>query len=75
MFVEAKLWRRNPFSLLKGEELYRTKYRSEAEFRAAVDRYLVFYNECRPHTKNGDKMPMKLESIYYGEKTTPEIVA
>lgn len=62
------------FSSLKREELYRTKYRSEAEFRAAVDRYIVFYNERRPHTKNGYKTPMKLESIYYGEKTTSEIV-
>ena len=36
------------FSSLKREELYRTKYRSEAEFRAAVDAYMVFYNERRP---------------------------
>ncbi|MBM6663445.1 IS3 family transposase [Flavonifractor plautii] len=61
------------FSLLKGEELYRKKYRSEVEFRAALNSYIVFYNKRRPHTKNGDKMPMKLESIYYGKKTTPEI--
>lgn len=55
------------FSSLKREELYRTKYRSEAEFRAAVDAYMVFYNESRPHTKNGYKTPMRLESIYFGE--------
>ena len=41
------------FSNLKREELYRTKYRSEREFRTAVDRYMVFYNEQRPHFKNG----------------------
>lgn len=63
------------FSSLKREELYRTKYRSEAEFRAAVDKYMVFYNERRPHTKNGYKTPMKLESIYYGEENKPEIVS
>lgn len=49
------------FSNLKREELYRTKYRSEGEFRTAVDRYIVFYNEQRPHTKNGYKTPMKKE--------------
>ena len=37
------------FSNLKREELYRTKYRSENEFRTAVDRYMVFYDEQRPH--------------------------
>ena len=57
---------------MKREELYRTKYRSEAEFRAAVDAYMVFYNERRPHAKNGYKTPMKLESIYFGEQRGPE---
>lgn len=45
------------FSNLKREELYRTKYRSENEFRTAVDRYMIFYNEQRPHVKNGYKTP------------------
>lgn len=63
------------FSSLKREELYRTKYRSETEFRAAVDKYMVFYNERRPHTKNGYKTPMKLEAIYFGEESKPEIVS
>lgn len=47
------------FSNLKREELYRTKYRSESEFRTAVDRYMIFYNEQRPHIKNGYKTPLK----------------
>ena len=63
------------FSSLKREELYRTKYRSETEFRAAVDKYMVFYNERRPHTKNGYKTPVKLEAIYFGEESKPEIVS
>lgn len=63
------------FSSLKREELYRTKYRSEAEFRAAVDAYMVFYNERRPHAKNGYKTPMKLESIYFGEQREPETMS
>ncbi len=47
------------FSNLKREELYRTKYRSENEFRTAVDTYMIFYNEQRPHAKNGYKTPLK----------------
>ena len=49
------------FSNLKREELYRTKYRSENEFRTAVDGYMTFYNEQRPHAKNGYKTPLKKE--------------
>lgn len=40
------------FSSLKLEELYRSKYRSENEFRAAVDKYMIFYNEQRPKEKS-----------------------
>lgn len=53
------------FSSLKREELYRTKYRSEYEFRTSVDNYIVFYNERRPHAKNGYKTPLKKEQDYY----------
>lgn len=49
------------FSSLKREELYRTKYRSENEFRTAVKNYMIFYNEKRPHAKNGYKTPAKRE--------------
>lgn len=52
------------FSNLKREELYRTKYRSENEFRTAVDKYMVFYNEKRPHAKNGYKTPARKEQDY-----------
>ena len=40
-----------------------------------VDKCMVFYNERRPHTKNGYKTPMKLEAIYFGEESKPEIVS
>ena len=50
------------FSSLKREELYRTKYRSEKELRTAIDNYMVFYNEKRPHAKNGYKTPEKKET-------------
>lgn len=53
------------FSNLKKEELYRTKYRSERDLRAAVDRYIVFYNEKRPHHYNANKTPARRESEFY----------
>ena len=52
------------FSNLKREELYRTKYRSENEFRTAVEKYIVFYNEKRSHAKNGYKTPARKEQDY-----------
>ena len=53
------------FSSLKCEELYRTKFRSEKELRTAIDKYVVFYNEKRPHAKNGYKTPEKKEKEYH----------
>lgn len=49
---------------MKREELYRTKYCSEKEFRTAVDDYIVFYNERRPHRKNLYKTPMQKEQDF-----------
>lgn len=59
------------FSNLKREELYRTKYRSELGFRTAVDEYIVFYNEKRPHAKNHYKTPLKKEQDYWEELKGP----
>lgn len=52
------------FSSMKREELYRTKYRSEAEFRTAVANYIVFYNEQRPHKKLHYKTPLQKEQEF-----------
>jgi len=52
------------FSTLKREELYRTKYRSEREFRAAVDKYIAFYNSERPHGNLQYKTPDQKEREY-----------
>lgn len=52
------------FSSLNREELYRTKYRSEKELRTAIDNYMLFYNEKRPHAQNGYKTPLKKETEY-----------
>ena len=56
------------FSTLKREELYRTKYRSEKEFKAAVDKYIIFYNEYRPHGKNAYKTPEAKELDYFNKQ-------
>lgn len=61
------------FSNLKREELYRTKYRSENEFRTAVDRYMVFYNKQRPHAKNGYKTPFKKELDFLNKQALLEL--
>ena len=61
------------FSNLKREELYRTKYRSENEFRTAVDTYMVFYNEQRPHAKNGYKTPVKKELDFLNKQALLEL--
>ena len=57
---------------MKREELYRTKYRSEQELRAAVTGYIKFYNETRPHAKNGYKTPTKKEQEYYANSKRKE---
>jgi len=52
------------FASMKREEWYRTKYRSEADFRSAVDKYIVFYNTKRPHKKLQYKTPEQKEEEY-----------
>ena len=48
----------------KREQLYRTKYRSESDFRNAVDKYIVFYKTKRPHKKLQYKTPEQKEEEY-----------
>ena len=60
------------FASMKREELYQTKYRSEQELRAAVAEYIKFYNETRPHVKNGYKTPAKKEQEYYANSKQNE---
>lgn len=55
------------FASIKREELYRTKYRSEREFKEAVDSYIEFYNDKRPHAKLKYKTPNQKEVEYTGE--------
>ena len=60
------------FSSLKREELYRTKYRSENEFRTAVKNHMEFYNEKRPHAKNGYKTPAKRELEFFSKQANKQ---
>ncbi len=55
------------FASMKREELYRTKYRSEREFRTAIDTYMTFYNESRPHSKNHYKTPTQKEKTFFDQ--------
>ena len=48
----------------KREELYRTKYRSEAEFYKAVADYILIYNTKRPHKKIKYKTPAQKEQEF-----------
>lgn len=52
------------FSTMKREELYRREYRSDADFMDSVRRYIVFYNEKRPHTALNYKSPIQAEEMY-----------
>lgn len=56
------------FKNMKTEELYRRKYRSEKEFKAAVYEYIEFYNNKRPHKKNHDKTPTKTELDFFNKQ-------
>ena len=53
------------FSSLKREELYRSKYRSDNEFKKAVADYITFYNTQRPHSNNNYRTPDAKEADYY----------
>ena len=53
------------FKNMKAEELYRTRYHSESEFRKAVNKYVEFYNTKRPHNYLNNKTPDEAEKNYY----------
>ncbi len=55
------------FATLKREELYRRKYRSDAEFKSSVAEYISFFNENRPHQKLHYKTPNQKEAEFLGK--------
>lgn len=58
------------FSSLKQEELYRTSYTSEQDFKLRVTAYMEFYNSKRPHRANNYKTPNQVEAAF-AENTNP----
>ncbi len=52
------------FSSLKQEELYRSTYTSERDFKKRLAEYMEFYNNSRPHRANKYKSPNQKEAIY-----------
>lgn len=58
------------FASFKKEELFRRIYRSEAEFRAAIDEYIRFYNTKRLHEKLQYKTPLEWEKDYISKENT-----
>ena len=53
------------FSSMKQEELYRTRFKSEREFKNTVFKYITFYNSKRPHSTLHYLTPDQIESSYY----------
>ena len=52
------------FSTLKKEELYRTDYRSESEFKRGLNEYIEFYNNTRAHAYLKYKSPDEYEASF-----------
>lgn len=53
------------FASMKKEELYRTNYHSETEFKERVQKYIMFYNTEHPHSTLGYKAPNSYEKMFY----------
>lgn len=53
------------FSNFKQEELYRYEYKTAEEMKRRINKYMIFYNEKRPHSMLRYKTPNKVEEQYY----------
>ena len=53
------------FAVFKKEEFYRSTYRSEAEMRKKIDKYIAFYNQKRPHTTLNLQTPERYEDAFF----------
>jgi transposase InsO family protein len=58
------------FKSLKTEELYRSIYRSEAELKACISKYIEFFNNERPHKTLNYLTPAKKEEMYFSKHQT-----
>lgn len=52
------------FASLKKEELHRTEYTDISQLRIAVESYIHFFNEVRPHQSLGYLTPSEVEKNY-----------
>lgn len=52
------------FVTMKREEVYRTSYVSERQFKESIDDYIEFYNSKRPHITLNLKTPNQFEEHY-----------
>ena len=53
------------FASIKKEDFRKNFYKTEAEFRIAVSKYIDFYNDYRPHQRLGYLTPNQAEEEYY----------
>ena len=53
------------FASIKKEDFRRNYYKTEEEFRAAVEDYIEFYNDYRPHQRLGFLTPNQAEKAFY----------
>lgn len=57
------------FSSIKKENFRRNFYTSLAEFQEAVDKYIEFYNDYRPHQRLKYKTPNQVEASYFNKSS------
>ena len=55
------------FSNFKQEELYRHEYKTAEELKRSINKYMVFYNNERPHSVIRYQTPNKVEAKYYNK--------
>jgi len=58
------------FATIKKEDFRRTWYKTENEFQEAVDKFIDYYNDYRPHQRLGFMTPDQVESEYFNSNNT-----
>ena len=53
------------FASIKKEDFRQNYYKTVEEFRIAVDNYIQFYNDYRPHQRLGFLTPNQAEKEFY----------
>ncbi len=56
------------FSHLKKEEINRNDYEDLEELKESLNKYMLFYNDYRPHETNGNLSPNEYEKLYFDKK-------